>query len=77
MKFLASVIKTLKPKKILECIDMDCRTNDHVRRAQTKIRAICMPLCEEYKTMTWPVAQKGIDDYLLFEKLKRENGLVA
>ena len=77
VKFLASVIKTLKPKKILECIDMDCRTNDHVRRAQAKIRAICMPLCEEYKTMTWPMAQKGIDDYLLFEKLKRENGLVA
>lgn len=75
--FLREVITELKPKRILECIDMDVRTNDHVRKAQAKIRAICMPLCEQYRAITWPVDQKGIDDYLLFEKLKRENGLAA
>ena len=75
--FLREVITELRPKRILECIDMDVRTNDHVRKAQTKIRAICMPLCEQYRAITWPVDQKGIDDYLLFEKLKRENGLAA
>ena len=52
---------------------MDCRTNPHVQRAQAKIRAICTPLCEEYRLFTWPAEQKGIDDWLLFEKLKREH----
>jgi len=61
--FLREVITELKPKRILECIDMDVRTNDHVRKAQAKIRAICMPLCEQYRAITWPVDQKGIDDY--------------
>ena len=75
--YLEGVIKDLKPKRILECIDMDVRTNSHVRKAQAKIRSICMPLCEEYRAITWPIEQKGIDDYLLFEKLKREHGLAA
>lgn len=72
-KFLEDVVKQLKPKRILECIDMDCRTNPHVQKAQAKIRAICVPLCEEYRPFVWPVEQKGIDDWLLFEKLKREH----
>ena len=72
-KFLADVVQKLKPKRILECIDMDVRSNPHVQRAQAKIRAICTPLCEEYRPFTWPVEQKGIDDWLLFEKLKREH----
>lgn len=70
VRFLADVVSALHPKRILECIDMDCRTNPHVQRAQAKIRSICMPLCDEYRTFTWPVEQKGIDDYLLFERLK-------
>lgn len=77
VRHLSGVIKELHPKRIIECIDMDCRTNPHVQRAQSKIRSICMPLCEDYKTFTWPAEQKGIDDYLLFEKLKREHGLAA
>jgi hypothetical protein len=72
-RYLEDVVRQLKPKRILECVDMDCRTNPHVQRAQAKIRAICTPLCEEYRLFTWPVEQKGIDDYLLFEKLKREH----
>ena len=27
---------------------------------------------EQYRAITWPVEQKGIEDYLLFDKLKRE-----
>lgn len=77
VRYLADVVSTLKPRRIVECIDMDCRTNPHVQRAQSKIRSICATLCEEYKLFTWPIEQKGIDDYLLFEKLKREHGLVA
>ena len=76
-RYLADVIKQLKPRRIIECIDMDVRTNPQVQRAQAKIRSICMPLCEEYRTFTWPIEQKGIDDYLLFEKLKREHGLTT
>ena len=75
VRYLASVLKELKPKRIIECIDMDVRTNPNVQKAQSKIRSICMPLCEEYRTFTWPQEQKGIDDWLLFEKLKREHGL--
>ncbi len=29
-------LRQLKPKRILECVDMDCRTNPHVQRAQAK-----------------------------------------
>lgn len=76
VRYLAEVVKKLHPKRIVECIDMDVRTNPHVQRAQSKIRSICMPLCEDYRTFTWPIEQKGIDDWLLFEKLKREHGLI-
>ena len=48
-----------------------------IPEAQAKIRAICMPLCEQYRAITWPADQKGVDDWLLFEKLKRKNGLAA
>lgn len=71
-RFLADTILQLKPKRILECIDMDVRSNPHVQKAQTKIRSICMPLCDDYRAFTWPPEQKGIDDWLLFEKLRRE-----
>lgn len=75
VRYLADVVKELNPKRIIECIDMDVRSNPHVQRAQSKIRSICIPLCEDYRTFIWPVEQKGIDDWLLFEKLKREHGL--
>ena len=77
VRYLANVIKQLKPKRIIECIDMDVRSNIQVQKAQSKIRSICMPLCEDYRTFTWPAEQKGIDDWLLFEKLKREKGLIS
>ena len=77
VRYLADVIKQLKPKRIIECIDMDVRNNIQVQNAQSKIRSICMPLCEDYRTFTWPAEQKGIDDWLLFEKLKREKGLIS
>lgn len=77
VRYLAEVVRALHPKQIVECIDMDVRTNPHVQRAQSKIRSICMPLCEDYRTFTWPKEQKGIDDWLLFEKLKRERGLIS
>lgn len=71
-RYLADVIKSLHPKRIIECLDMDVRTNPQVQKAQSKIQAICTPLCEEYRCFTWPIDQKGIDDFLLFRKLKKE-----
>lgn len=72
VRYLEEVVTKLNPKWILECIDMDVRTNPHVQRAQSKIRSICVPLCEQYRPFVWPAEQKGIDDWLLFEKLKAE-----
>ena len=34
---------------------------------RARSRSICMPLCEDYRAFIWPVEQKGIDDFLLFE----------
>lgn len=73
VRYLADVVEQLRPKRILECVDMDVRTNPQVQRAQAKIRSICMPLCEDYRAFTWPAEQKGIDDWLLFESLKQEH----
>ena len=70
--FLKEVISLLGPKKIVECVDMDVRSNPQVQKAQVKIQAICAPLCETYKRLFWPIDQKGLDDYLLFRKLKKE-----
>lgn len=72
VKYLKEVVGKLNPKRILECIDMDVRSNPHVQKAQSKIRSICVPLCDEYRPFVWPVEQKGIDDWLFFEKLKAE-----
>lgn len=72
VRYLAEVVKELKPKRILECVDMDARSNPHVQKAQAKIRSICVPLCEEYRSFVWPAEQKGIDDWYLFEKLKAQ-----
>ena len=73
VRYLRDVVKDLHPKRIIECVDMDVRSNPQVQRAQSKIQAICTPLCEEYRRFAWPASQKGIDDYLLFIKLKKEH----
>ena len=73
VRYLKEIVTSLHPKRIVECIDMDCRTNPQVQKAQSKIQAICTPLCEEYKRFFWPKEQKGIDDYMLFMKLKKEH----
>lgn len=72
-RYLRDVINGLRPKKVVECIDMDLRTNPDVRRAQAKIQSIVMPLCDKYETFYWPESEKGIDDYLLFQKLKQQH----
>ena len=72
-RFLADIVRQLHPKKIVECIDMDVRSNPHVRKAQARIQTICLPLCDEYETFHWPFEQKGIDDFLLFQKLKQQH----
>ena len=73
VRYLKEIVTSLHPKRIVECLDMDVRTNPQVQRAQSKIQAICTPLCEEYKRFFWPKKQKGIDDNMLFMKLKKEH----
>ena len=73
VRYLKEIVTSLHPKRIVECLDMDVRTNPQVQRAQSKIQAICTPLCEEYKRFFWPKEQKGIDDFMLFMKLKKEH----
>jgi predicted RNA-binding Zn-ribbon protein involved in translation (DUF1610 family) len=63
---LAEVIQSIKPQRIVECIDMDKTSNFHVRKALARIQNIAMPLCEEYKPYYWSENYKGIDDYLLY-----------
>lgn len=65
LRYLADIIHQLNPKKIVECIDMDKRSNLNVINAMTKIQAICLPLCEEYEQFFWPEIHKGIDDFFL------------
>lgn len=73
VRYLKEIVTSLHPKRIVECLDMDVRTNPQVQKAQSKIQAICTPLCEEYKRFFWPKEQKGIDDFMLFMKLKKEH----
>ena len=73
VRYLKEIVTSLHPKRIVECLDMDVRTNPQVQRAQSKIQAICTPLCEEYRRFFWSKEQKGIDDYMLFMKLKKEH----
>lgn len=73
VRYLKEIVTSLRPKRIVECLDMDVRTNPQVQKAQSKIQAICTPLCEEYRRFFWPKEQKGIDDYMLFMKLKNEH----
>ena len=69
-QFLAEVMMRLKPRVIVECIDMDKRYNPHVMKAMENIRSICIPLCESYQPFDWPERFKGIDDYYLAQHLQ-------
>ena len=40
VRYLKEIVTSLHPKRIVECIDMDCRTNPQVQKAQSKIQAI-------------------------------------
>lgn len=72
-KYLADTVRQLKPRTIVECLDMDVRTNPDVQRAQARIRDTCMPLCSDYQVFHWPLEKKGIDDWLLYQKLRAEH----
>jgi hypothetical protein len=71
VKELPDVIKSLKPRRIVECFDMDKLTNPEVRKALHKLQSIAMPLCDEYKPFYWSEQWKGIDDYLLQKEKSR------
>lgn len=70
--YLEDILKELKPRKIVECLDIDKFTNEQVMKAMNKIQSIAMPLCEEYKPFYWSKTYKGIDDYLLHRSKLRK-----
>jgi hypothetical protein len=67
VQYLAELIKTLNPRRIVECFDMDKMSNSEVCKALHKLQNIAMPLCAEYKPFYWSEDFKGIDDYLLYK----------
>lgn len=69
-RFLTEVMTQLKPRVIVECLDMDKRYNPHVMAATEHIRSICIPLCKSYRPFHWPERFKGIDDYYLAQHNK-------
>ena len=71
-RFLAEVIGMLRPRIIVECIDMDKRYNTHVMKAMENIRAICIPLCQNYQPFDWPDRFNGIDDYYLAQRMQQD-----
>jgi len=68
---LAKLIQTVRPKRIVECVDMDKLRNLQVRKALNRIQSIAVPLCQEYKPFYWSEDFKGIDEYLLFKQKSR------
>jgi transcription elongation factor Elf1 len=71
VQYLPEVIKSLNPRRIVECLDMDKLANSEVRKALHKLQSIAVPLCEEYKPFYWSESLKGIDDYLLHKAKSR------
>jgi hypothetical protein len=60
VQFLPELIKTLKPRRIVECLDMDKINNLNVRKALGKLQSIAIPLCQEYKPFYWSEDYKGM-----------------
>ena len=65
LAFLSDALQVLRPKSVLECLDMDKITNKFVREGMEKIANIAFPLCKIYSSYRWDNRYKGIDNFLL------------
>ena len=59
-------------KTIVDAFDSDRATNPNVANAIAKLHAIAKEYGYDMKTWDWGTEQKGVDDYLLAQKIKRE-----
>lgn len=72
VEHLPEVLKALKPERVVECVDMDSRHNEEVKKGLLKIEAVCREYVPRFYSFYWPERWKGIDEYLLYA---RQNGI--
>lgn len=56
-------------KHILIAFDMDLKTNEHVKNALEKLKAVLAECGFTYSSLEWDPCYKGLDDWLLANKL--------
>lgn len=61
-------------KAINVCFDMDYQDNPNVAKALAKVQKMILDAGLKIRNITWEKQYKGIDDYLLAQKLKAEKG---
>ena len=66
-------LKSNGVKKILNAFDMDYLTNKNVQRAQDKLQKMIEKKGLEYSRLKWDSNYKGIDDYVLARKLRKDS----
>ena len=71
-KKLLAYFKEKNVKTIVDAFDSDRATNPNVANAIAKLHAIAKEYGYDMKTWDWGTEQKGVDDYLLAQKIKRE-----
>lgn len=71
-KTLLAYFKEQKVDTIVDAFDSDRATNQSVANAIDKLHSIAKEYGYEMETWNWGTEQKGVDDYLLAQKKKRE-----
>ncbi len=72
---LEELLRRLKyngTKTLVETYDMDKRTNENVEKGCQRLMELGMQLGFEVKRLSWDPAYKGIDDFLLAKKQKKQ-----
>ena len=69
---LLEYFKEQNVETIVDAFDSDRATNSSVANAIKKLHEIAKEYGYEMKTWNWGTEQKGVDDYLLAQKIKRE-----
>ena len=73
LSFIPQALKDLKEKGLVQvyiAYDMDIRTNEHVQKAEQKLKGILSALSIPYTTLYWDEEDKGLDDWAV-KKIKK------
>lgn len=76
LKFLPQALRSLLKKdlcRVIVAYDMDKRDNEQVQQAERKLTALLKHLEIPYQIKSWDPRFKGLDDWLLSEKKKKQN----